>query len=388
MLQTFPTVNDQKAAATAVLHSTFPVNPTEVRTRFVPYRISPLGAHVDHQGGQILGRTIRAGTALAYAPLDEPEIRLASSNFPGEITFALGTAVQPSHWARYAQAAALALGQSHRLTRGFAGVSSGALVGTGLASSASVGLSYLQALADVNGISLTPDELVELDFQLEGTHLGLQNGIQDQTNILFGRKNSMLHLDARSRQSRLIFDPPQAEAAGWLIAYSGVSRSLTTGGGFNNRVAECREAAQWLDTTAVTLSDVPHEQFASRAEAMPPILRRRAAHYFSEVARVAAGTQAWQTGDLARFGTLMNESCTSSIQQYESGHEAVIALQQIVSGAPGMYGSRFSGGGYGGCVIGLVERAQAETAVSHIKQAYQQQFPELAEKAAFYWQAA
>ncbi len=386
MLQSFPTVNDQTAAAAAVLATTFPVNPTDVRRLFVPYRMSPLGAHVDHQGGQILGRTIRAGTALAYAPLDEPEIRLASANFPGVVGFTLGTAVQPNHWARYAQAAVLALGQSHPLTRGFTGVSSGALIGTGLGSSASVGLAYLQALADVNAIDLTKEELIELDFQLE-RNLGLQNGIQDQANILFGQEKSLLHLDACSRQTRLISDPPQAAGAGWLIAYSGVSRNLTSGGGYNNRVAECRAAAQFLEPTAVTLSDVPPEQFASRAEAMPPILRRRAAHYFSEVARVAAGTQAWQAGDLPHFGKLMNESCTSSIQQYESGHEAVITLQHIVSGAPGVYGSRFSGGGYGGCVIGLVEQEQAETAVTHIKQAYQQQFPVLAEAAAFYWEA-
>ena len=120
---------------------------------------------------------------------------------------------------------------------------------------------------------------------------------------------------------------------------------------------------------------------------MPPVLRRRAAHYFSEVARVAAGVQAWQEGDLASFGQLMNDSCASSVQQYESGHEAVIALHRIVSGAAGVYGSRFSGGGYGGCIIALVAQVQAESAVAHIKEAYQQQFPVLAEKAAFFWEA-
>ncbi|MCA9918601.1 MAG: hypothetical protein KC445_11655 [Anaerolineales bacterium] len=380
-------MTEQKRAATAVLTSAFSTNQANVRSLFVPYRISPLGAHVDHQGGQILGRTLGAGTALAYTPLAEPEIRLASGNFPGVMTFGLGTAVQPDHWGRYAQAAALALGQSYSLTKGIAAASVGVLTSAGLASSASVGLAYLQALADVNGLNLTPEELVELDFQLEGTHLGLQNGIQDQTNILFGRGNAMLHLDARTRQHQLIPDPPEAAQAGWLIAYSGVSRNLTSGG-FNDRVAECRAAASWLVPTAVSLSDVPPEQFASQAAAMPPILNRRAAHYFSEVSRVAAGAKAWQAGDLARFGTLMNESCNSSIQQYESGHEAVIALQQIVRGASGVYGSRFSGGGYGGCVIGLVARAQAETAVAHISHAYRQQFPELAAKATYFLEAA
>lgn len=387
MLQSFPTVNDQKAAATAVLTTTFSVNPAEVRCRFVPYRISPLGAHIDHQGGQILGRTLSAGTALAYVPLNEPKIRLASANFSGVVEFALGTAVQPKHWARYAQAAALALGQSYQLTRGFIGVSNGALIGTGLGSSASVGLAYLKTLADVNAIPLKKEELMDLDYQLEHTYLGLQNGIQDQTNILFGRENSMLYLDARSRAIKLISDPAAAAGASWLIAYSGVSRSLTSGG-YNDRVAECREAAQWLEPTAVILSDVPSAQFTNRAEAMPPILRRRAAHYFGEVARVAAGSQAWKAGDLTRFGQLMNESCTSSIEQYESGHEALIVLQKIFSETPGIYGSRFSGGGYGGCIIGLVEQAKAQTAVAHIKQAYQQKFPDLAKEAAFYWESA
>ncbi len=386
MLQAFPTASEQKVAAMTVLTTTFSTNPADMRCLFVPYRICPLGAHVDHQGGHVLGRTVCAGTVLAYVPLDAPEIRLASANFPGVIEFALGTAVQPDLWARYAQAAALALSQPHRLVRGFVGVSRGALVSAGLGSSASVGLAYLQALADVNVITLMKEELVELDFQLERTHLGLQNGIQDQTNILFGQKNAMLHIDTRCRENHLIPDPLEAAAAGWLIVYSGVSRDLLAGS-FNDRVAECQAAAQWLDPTAVTLSDVPAEKFATEAATMPDILRRRATHFFDEVARVSEGVRAWRAGDLTHFGVLMNKSCASSIQQYESGHEALIALQQIVSSTSGVYGSRFSGGGYGGCVVALVERAQAETAAAHIKQAYRQQFPALAAKAALYWEA-
>jgi galactokinase/galacturonokinase len=95
--------------------------------------------------------------------------------------------------------------------------------------------------------------------------------------------------------------------------------------------------------------------------------------------------QAWQAGDLVTFGSLMNESCASSIYQYESGQEAIIALQEIVSSIPGVFGSRFSGGGYGGCVISLVDRAQAKNIAAEITRAYRQRFPELADKAAVYW---
>ncbi len=113
---------------------------------FSPYRICPIGAHIDHQGGSVLGRTLGFGTTLDYEPIPSREIHLTSAQF-GETRFEIGDEVDASHWARYAQAAALVLGD--KLHRGLRGYVSGALVGAGLSSSASVGLAYLKALADV-----------------------------------------------------------------------------------------------------------------------------------------------------------------------------------------------------------------------------------------------
>jgi galactokinase/galacturonokinase len=384
VLQSFPIVNDQVTEATGVLLDTFPIDPATIRQLFVPYRICPLGAHVDHQGGHVLGRIINTGTVLVYTPNPEPEIRLASTNFTDPVTFLIGAEVQPDHWARYAQAAALALNQNHALTRGFTGVASGTLIGAGLSSSAAVGLAYLQALADANNISLTTANLVELDYQLEHAFLGLQNGILDQGSILYGRKNELVYIDTRHRQSRPIPDPPQADDAVWLVVHSGIVRELTRSGGYNHSVVECKAAARWLLPKATVLSDVPYEIYADRAQAMPDNLRRRSNHYFGEVARVSAGVQAWQENDVARFGSFMNESCASSIHEYQSGQDEIIALHQIVSATKGVYGSRFSGAGHGGCVIGLADRALAETAASHILAEYNRMYPELAKKAAVY----
>ena len=381
MLQSFPSVKEQVAAATAVLLNTFSIDPSEIRQIFMPYRICPLGAHVDHQGGHVLGRIINTGTVLVYVPLEDPEIQLASTNFADPITFSIGAEVQPEHWARYAQAATLALGRDYTLSRGFAGVSSGTLIGAGLSSSAAVGLAYLQALADVNNIYLSDKDLVELDYQLEHAHLGLKNGILDQSSILFGQKDALVYIDTRFRQMNLVPDPPQTGEVGWLIVHSGVNRELTKGGGYNRNVLECREAAAWLSPEAVVLSDVPQELFFEQAHEMPDNLRHRANHYFGEVARVSDGVQAWEENDVPGFGRLMNASCASSIHEYGSGQDEIIVLHQIVSEATGVYGSRFSGAGHGGVVIGLVERAHAETAASEIMEAYREMFPALAENA-------
>ena len=117
---------------------------------------------------------------------------------------------------------------------------------------------------------------------------------------------------------------------------------------------------------------------------MPELFRRRANHYFTEVERVSQGARAWEEGNFAQFGMLMNASCASYIEQYECGHEVIIGLQQIVSSAEGVHGSRFSGGGYGGCIIALADASQASAAAETIMNGYREQFPGIASRAAVY----
>ena len=383
MLQEFKLFADQLDRTTAVLHATWQVDPAAVRHVIAPYRICPLGAHIDHQGGHVLGRTINTGTVLGYAPQDEPQVRLFSSEFDNMVCFTIGEAVDKSHWARYAQAAALALQGKQRLTKGLVGVASGTLIGAGLSSSASVGLAYLSALAEVNDIQLTAVELVELDRQLENDHLGLQNGILDQSSIVYGSEQSFTYIHIREHRVTAVPDPVNTASVCWLVVYSGLPRILTSTD-YNHRVAECRQAAQWLQADATILSDVPPTLFRQEQAGMPQALSRRTNHYFGEVERVSAGARAWESGDFGRFGALMNASCSSSIEQYECGHEAIIALQQIVSQTDGVYGSRFSGGGYGGCVIALADVTQAAAAASTIIASYREQFPDLTDQPAVY----
>lgn len=383
MLQEFKLFTEQLDCTTAVLQSNWPVHPAALRHVIAPYRICPLGAHIDHQGGHVLGRTINTGTVLSYAPQDEPQIRLLSTEFDNMASFTIGEAVDNSHWARYAQAAALTLQQKQPLSKGLVGVASGTLIGAGLSSSASIGLSYLSALAELNDIPLTDADMVELDRQLENDHLGLQNGILDQSSIVYGRERSFTYIHIRDHRVTAVPDPVGADSVCWLVVYSGLPRILTDTD-YNHRVAECRQAAQWLQAGANILSDVPPTLFQQVQIGMPEALSLRACHYFGEVERVSQGARAWEAGDFRRFGALMNASCRSSIEQYQCGHDVIISLQQIVSQTEGVYGSRFSGGGYGGCVIALADVTKAAAAASTIMTNYLEQFPDLTRQAAVY----
>ena len=76
----------------------------------------------------------------------------------------------------------------------------------------------------------------------------------------------------------------------------------------------------------------------------------------------------------------MNKSCASSIKNYESGSDIQIELHELVSSMNGVYGSRFSGGGYGGCVVALAQSASAENICASITETFKARHPELPSK--------
>jgi galactokinase len=336
---------------------------------FSPYRLCPIGAHIDHQGGTVLGRTLTIGTSLEYEPLNSNEVRMTSDQF-GQASFRLGE-LDRAHWARYAQAAARVL----NARRGMKVHLSGSLIGSGLSSSASVGLAYLKAFAAANNIELTGDELVQLEYKLEHDELNLQIGLLDPLTIVHGKQDALLLMDMITAAVTPISDP-SAHNFAWIVAYSGVSRELTKSG-FNVRVEECKQAAALLKEGAHMLSDVPRELFEDRKSSLPENLRRRAEHFYTEVERVHLGARAWEDSDLERFGQLMNQSCASSINNYQSGSEILIELHELVSSTNGAYGSRFSGGGYGGCVVALAKKDLAEKVCMEIREKFSARHPDL-----------
>ena len=363
----------------------------DIRILASPYRICPLGAHIDHQGGPVLGMTVEAYTLMAFVPTDNGELMLRSLNYPGRVLFNLEDVPERTgaFWGAFVRGVALALKKEFQISRGVKGLLNGMLPGCGLSSSASVLLAYLHALAEVNAIHLKPWDLVRLTQETENKYIGLNNGILDQTSIVFGRQAHLLYIDTKGKSVASFPDTFGKEAYRIVVAYSGYSRELTTTG-YNARVEECREAAtqlaQWGgNANAKILSDVSEASFQRYGNKLPSHLFRRAHHFFSEVRRVREGLVAWQEGKLNDFGRLMFDSCRSSIEHYECGSQAIHDLQQIVRSTDGIIGSRFSGGGFGGCVIGFVHPSRAEDAVANIQSAYRKYHPEVANQAAVYF---
>jgi galactokinase/galacturonokinase len=362
-----------------------------VRVVLAPYRICPLGAHLDHQQGPVLGTAIDAFTALAFAPAPGPELVLESGNFPGEVRLDLAAPAGPEPqdlpvWGRYALAAFRALRE--RLEPrpvGLVGRVEGSLPGAGLSSSSSVLLAYLTALAAVNDLPLRPEELVALSRRAENEHVGVQSGILDPASIVASRRGALVRIDTRASRWERVPVGAAAPPHCFLVAFTGQARSLL-GTDFNRRVEECRAAAAGLARRAGLppahfLGELDDPVFAAHLEALPPAQQRRARHFVGERGRVLLGVECWRRGDLEAFGALMRESCRSSVENYETGSPELAGLQRILEGTPGIFGARFSGAGFGGCCVALVAEAEAEAARTRVLEAFRAERPELAARA-------
>ena len=359
------------------------VDERDVRVAFAPYRVCPIGAHVDHQGGPVLGMAISAGSVLAFAPAAGSAVRAVSDDFEGEEVFDL--VEEPSArggWGDYLRAAAWALrGRLPGAPVGMVASIRGSLPGGGLSSSASVLVAYLMALSRVNGIELRPEELVALARRAENDFVGVASGILDPASVVGARRGRLLAIETRRARWEPVALGAGAAAPRILVAFTGTARNLAQTP-FNDRVSECRKAAALLAQLAgrdgvEILGDLPDDVFEAHADALPPAERGRARHFFGERRRVRSGIEAWRAGDLPAFGCLMTESCRSSVENYETGSPEQVALQRILLDTPGVLGARFSGAGWGGCSIALAEPERAEEACGRIAEAFVERFPQL-----------
>ena len=359
----------------------------EIRVVVSPYRVCPIGAHIDHQRGPVLGMAIGAWSLLAFAPVSGSKLRMTSDAFPGEEQLDLTERSDAGQgWGRYLRAAACVLHE--RLPRrptGLVGSVSGSLPGGGLSSSASILVAYLLALGHANGLTLGPEELVALARRAENEFVGVASGILDPASVVGSRRDRLLFIDTRRSSWQAIPLGPSPTPYRILIAYSGTTRNLASTR-FNQRVAECHDAAARLAEFAgcesvEVLGDLPEAVFEAHLAALPRAEQGRAHHFHGERTRVLRGAEAWRRGDLEEFGRLMIESCQSSVENYETGSLEQIQLQRILLATPGVFGARFSGGGYGGCSVALVAEAQAEQARRRVEREFARACPHLERRA-------
>ncbi len=356
-------------------------------TAFTPYRVCPVGAHSDHQLGKITGFAIDKGIHIAYGPKQNGVIEIQSLQFEKRAQWHVQATpkTKEDDWADHLRGATIALNSRYPLRCGLCAVIDGELPIGGLSSSAAVIITFLSALCEMNGICLTPQELILISQEAENRYVGVSCGKLDQSCEVYCKKDHLLYLDTLDDTYELIPQHPQMKPYKFAIFFSGLERSLA-GSAFNMRVDECRSAAYALKAYAglpygkfdeTNLRDVPREVYEAYKDKLPENWRKRAEHWYTEYDRVEAGAKAWREGDIETYGKLSTQSGYSSIHNWETGSAELIKLYEIMTETPGIYGGRFSGAGFKGCCLAIIDPAYEQSIVETVTKKYLEAFPHL-----------
>ena len=358
-----------------------------VSVAFTPYRICPIGAHVDHQLGQITGFAIDKGIHIAYGPKENGIVEIQSLQFPKRAQWHVNSTPgnRQDDWADHLRGATIALAKRYSLRRGLCAIINGELPIGGLSSSAAVIITFLSALASMNGIKLEQSELIEIALEAENQYVGVSCGKLDQSCEVYCKKDHILYMDLSNDRYEIIPANPDMKPFKIAIFFSGLERSLS-GTSFNTRVDECKSAAyalkafsgieygKFIDTR---LHDVPRAVYDEYKDKLPEKWRKRAEHYYSECERVKKGIEAWRRGDIEEFGKVSFESGYSSIYNWETGSPELIKLYEIMKGTDGVFGGRFSGAGFKGCCMAIIDPEKQDAIIEKVTKDYLASFPHL-----------
>lgn len=332
---------------------------------YAPGRVELLGNHTDYNQGYVLAAAIDRGTIVAGSKRRDGIIRIQSKTLGRR--FSVPIASLRSHpaepWANYPLGVTQQLLASGHPVGGYeAEIESDLPLGSGLSSSAALEVATTYFLVKSYGLRIAPREIAALCRKAENEFVGVSSGLLDQMTCVFGKTDHVVCLDCRSEQVATVAIPPNIAL---ILADSGSARSLLHGE-YNQRRNECAAAATALGVAS--LRDVSRQQL--EASEIDPVLYRRALHIVGENERVGHGVQSLLRGDAAGFGEQMNASHESSRTNFENSTPELDALVSTARSVPGVFGSRLTGGGFGGSTVTLVERENAEEIARVINERY------------------
>ncbi|MGA8406052.1 MAG: galactokinase [Candidatus Acidiferrales bacterium] len=344
------------------------------RVYCAPGRVNLIGEHTDYNDGFVMPVAMDLYTWVAAAPRDDGRVHVYSKNLSEQAEMDLhdGDLRGQGHWSAYALGVAASLRLAGQEIHGANLLVEGKVpMGAGLSSSASLEVAAGYALLATSGMSLDPVELAKICQRAENEFAGARCGIMDQMIACCGRANYALLLDCRSLEFQLL---PLFHDAQFVVCNSMVKHDHAAGE-YNARRADCETATRILSAEIpgvralrdVTLLDLEHF-----AQSLPEVVYRRSRHVVSENARVIAARSALERGDPELFGRLMRESHRSLRDDYEVSCPEVDTLVELACAQDGVYGSRMTGGGFGGCTISLVQRSKVAEFGTVLAQRYEQ----------------
>jgi len=337
--------------------SRFQGEPTAVAVG--PGRVNLIGEHTDYNDGFVLPVALKRDVRIVFHPRADRYVRIYSVEYDGWFEFSLDQMAYNDDilWSNYIQGVAWSLQEAGLQLTGMDAVVSGNVPkGSGLSSSAALEIATAHAFMYASGQEgkLTGPQVAKAAQRAENAFVGVNCGIMDQFISMLGAENHALLIDCRSLEYQLV---PFPETGSLVIGNTKASRSLASSA-YNQRRQECETGVALLQQVLPgikALRDVTSEQLEAHKDLLDPVVYRRCRHVVGENERVLQTVAALEQGDLTEVGRLMNASHESLRYDYEVSSEALDVMVDAMRSAPGCYGARLTGAGFGGCTVALVE---------------------------------
>jgi len=337
-----------------------------------PGRVNLIGEHTDYNLGYVFPIALEMSCYAAIAPSNHGAFRCYSKDFDDEISIAIDELVRArprGNWTDYVIGVARELAkQNVQMNGADMLIHSQVPIGSGLSSSAALEVSTAFAL--LGSEHLKPLEIALLAQRAESQFAGMPSGIMDQYASVFGKEGAAIQIDCRSLDHEYVQLPHNVA----VIAVNSMVKHELGSSAYRDRVAECRAAVtamQAIDPTIQSLRDASPEFFVEVQEKIPAIPRQRVLDF-------AAAARAQ---DLHEIGKLFVASHRSMQYDYEISCEEIDFLVDTSIKLPGVYGSRMTGGGFGGCTVNLVAPESVEEFSRQLTSAYEARY---AKTPAFY----
>jgi galactokinase len=335
-----------------------------------PGRVNLIGEHTDYNGGFVLPMAIDRHTVAVAGPTDGDGAAVSDVE-PNPAVLRSGGEFRPGTpaWANYVRGVLAGFAErGTELPPLNIAVASDLPIGAGLSSSAGLEAAVATVAETLLGVQLDPLEKALLCRRAENEFAGAPCGIMDQYVVIHAEPGRLVLLDCAAQTHRLI--PLNTQQAAVLIADTRVKHSVG-GGEYGERRAQCEQAAAALG--AATLREVALPDLEAARASLPDVVYRRARHVVTEIARTAAAAEALAADDLGGLGKLMAASHVSMRDDFEISCpevEAMVAAFHELGKDGGVHGARLTGGGFGGCVVAVVDPAEAPGISERVAQEY------------------
>jgi galactokinase len=327
-----------------------------------PGRVNLIGEHTDYSDGFVLPAAINFRTVVGISQLSDEQLSLCSVDFQETVAGAMTDLLHAPRksWSDYPVGVLRIL--ADRGVKSVEGcnltIAGDVPLGAGLSSSASLEVATAMAVTRTFESKLSATEIALACQAAENSFVGANCGIMDQFIAMNGEADHALLIDCRA----LTFTPISIPANVKLIICNSMVSHSIAGGEYNTRRSELEQGTEILRRFRPAirkLRDAREDDFVRFGSEMPEAVLRRCRHVVSENRRVLEFAEACRQENLARMGTLMNDSYVSYRDDFEASCPEVEVLVQSAQVQRGCYGSRLTGGGFGGCTVSLVETDSA-----------------------------